>query len=122
MRIKQHVVQLEIVMDQRRCRARGNMLGQPARKRFYLGYIVRLGAEVAFDPALYLASKETFGIAEFVQPGRVPIDGMYLHQRFHDRVRKALAEFFAWVYSSWKSVIQDYAFAPLHYVERYSQN
>src|SRR6266581_8452523 len=109
-------------MDQCRCRTRGYVLGQPAREWFHLGYVVRLGAGVALDPGLYLATKKALGIAEFAEPGRVPIDGVNLHQRFHYRVRKALAEFFVRYHPWWECVIQDDTLAPLHHVKRHPQN
>src|SRR5258708_25002867 len=66
-RIQQHIVQLEIVMNERCCRALRHMFCQPAGESLNLRYIVCLGSEVTLDPALNLAREETVGMPEFAE-------------------------------------------------------
>src|SRR5205807_3366516 len=114
------VVELEVVVDEGWCRTLRDMPGQPARERLYFRYFVCLGAEVALDPAFHLAGEKTFRITKFTQPGRLPVDGVDLHQRLDHHVGDLAAQVFGWCHPWGKGVIQDDAFSAFHDVEGYT--
>ena len=72
-------------MDQGWGRALWYVFCQPAGKGLYLGNVVCLSAEVAFDPALYLAGKKTFGMPKFAQSRSLPVNSVYLYKSLDNR-------------------------------------
>src|SRR5437588_3510807 len=104
-------------MDEGRCRTFRKMLIQPASEWLDSGYFIGLGAEVAFDPALHLATEKAIRMSKFGKSRGMPIDGMYLYQCLNHRLRNSRAEIFAWGHCRRKGIVQHYAFAPFHYIK-----
>lgn len=76
--VEHDVVELEIVVDQRRCAGRGNGFRKPCHDAIHFGARLGAGAIPSISPAVDLALDESFGFAERSEAVLFDIDRMHL--------------------------------------------